>query len=90
MSAFTERLSTLLHEAGCDPIHDDLAFVERCASVVSPAERKAMTRGYLSKWLDALQSVPSDHRAQNAGRFAANYWLLGRMKARGLKIPAKI
>lgn len=86
MSVFTEKLATRLRESGCEPTPCDLQFLEKCAAVIPRNAHNSLISTYVENWVRVLESVNRDHRAQKKGRFAANSFVLSRMKEKGLSI----
>ena len=56
---------------------EDRHYLERMLTQVNPREREAVKAEYKRRFLDGMEGEPVEHKRANAGRRAANLYLLG-------------
>lgn len=58
---------------------DDTGFIDSALLYRSAEDKSALLNEYLNRWRQAELKETSPHQKENAGRFAANVWLRGKM-----------
>jgi hypothetical protein len=62
---------------GCELLKDDVTFIKKCLSTFSKGRHKIILRVYVDVWVKAMADCKNISMKQNAGRRAANLYLLG-------------
>jgi len=67
--------------AGVKLLYEDVAFIRKCLSRINSTNRADIMRNYIQIWLTAMNECKSAAKQQNAGRRAANNFLLDKCGA---------
>lgn len=60
---------------------DDVDFIRRCLARIPRQRHREVLGGYRRRWREAFNAEGADHRRENAGRRAANTYLIKRLPA---------
>lgn len=72
-----EALIDSLRADGLQVLGEDAVFIRKQLPY-NQQDRAKLVDVYRSRWINAMGRTPLEHQKQNAGRFAANTWLLER------------
>ena len=67
--------------AGVQLLYEDVAFIRKCLNGINRTSRVTIMRDYIQIWLTAMNECKSAAKQQNAGRRAANNFLLDKCGA---------
>lgn len=84
------KFNTFMDARGIIPMLDDVRFVVACTQHIPTSANDWILEQYSGAWLAAMGEPGDDGYSascQNAGRRAANSWLLGILKRKRLPIP---
>lgn len=62
---------------GCKLLRDDIVFLQRVLKPMQKAQKRALMLRYIKVWQIHIENENVEYRKDNAGRRAANLWLLG-------------
>ena len=82
-----ESLLARAQADGMDVLKEDRAYFDLCARCVPAHAHGWLIDRYVAAWVQAMQPIPEWLLAQQAGRYTANQWLMGIMKAKGFPLP---